>query len=209
MAIIDISVPLHNGVVVWPSDPPFHIERRRTIEKDGANVSDVSLSTHTGTHVDPPIHFVPGGATEDQMSLDVLIGPADVIDLPTVSRVTAADLERAGVPADCRRLLLRTRNSRYWEAGDMTFHQDYVALDADGAQWIVDRGIGLVGIDYLSIEPYKMPGHPVHKTLLQASVISLETIDLSRVTPGRYQLICLPLLLQGADGGPARAVLVR
>ena len=207
MAIIDISVPIHNGQVVWPSDAPIEVKRLRTIERDGANVSRICLSDHSGTHVDPPLHFVAGGAPADQLPLDALIGPADVLAFPDLERITAADLESCSLPADCRRLLLRTRNSRYWAQGDTTFHQDYAALSEDGAHWVVDRGIRLVGIDYLSIEPWKMPGHPVHRTLLAAGVISLETINLSAVAPGRYQLYCLPLLILGGDGAPARAVL--
>ncbi len=207
MSYIDISVPLRIGQVVWPSDPPLSIERRRFLERDGANVSQLCMSLHSGTHVDPPIHFVAGGRTADRLSLDALNGPCDVVDLPDVARITAADLERQHLPADCRRLLLRTRNSAYWTRGDTVFHEDYVALAPDGAHWVVERGIRLVGIDYLSIEPYHLPGHPVHTTLLAAGVISLETLNLSAVTPGRYRLLCLPLLVEGGDGAPTRAVL--
>ncbi len=207
MALIDISVPLSDDLVVWPSDPSINIERRRFVERDGANVSDLCMGLHSGTHLDPPVHFIAGAATSDQFPLDALIGPADVIDLQDVDLITAADLERQGLPQDCRRLILRTRNSQWWAAGDMAFHKDYVALSADAAQWIVDRSIRLVGIDYLSIEPYKLPGHPVHMTLLSSGVIALETINLAHVTPGHYQLYCLPLLIAGGDGAPARAVL--
>lgn len=209
MAIIDISVPLRDTLVVWPSDPAVRVEQRRYIERDGANVSDLCLSLHSGTHVDPPLHFVAAGASVDHLPLDALIGPADVIHLPEVDVVTAADLEGQALPADCRRLLLRTRNSLWWAAGDTAFHEDYVGLSEDAARWVVDRGLQLVGIDYLSIEPYKMAGHPVHRALLSAGVIALETIDLSRVAPGRYELCCLPLLVVGGDGAPARAILRR
>lgn len=207
MSVIDISVPLHNSQVVWPSEPPVHVERKRTIERDGANVSELCMSLHSGTHVDPPLHFVAGGRPADQLALDVLVGPADVVDLADLARISAADLEARGLPADCRRVLLRTRNSQYWAQGDTTFHPDYVGLAEDAARWVVDRGIRLVGIDYLSVEPYRLPGHPVHRILLGAGVICLETINLSAVASGRYQLLCLPLLIAGGDGAPARAVL--
>jgi arylformamidase len=207
MPLLDISVALSHGQVVWPSERPIGIERRRLLEADGANVSELCMSLHSGTHLDPPLHFVAGGKAADQIPLDVLIGPADVVDLPEVSIVTAADLEGKSLPADCRRLLLRTRNSAYWAAGDTRFHEDYVGLSEDAARWIVGRRIGLVGIDYLSVEPFRLPGHPVHRTLLAGQVIILETIDLSAIAPGRYQLYCLPLLIAGADGAPARAVL--
>ena len=207
MSIIDISVPLSSNLIVWPGDPPVRVEQRRFLEPDGANVSDLCLSLHSGTHVDPPLHFVAGAPAVDRLSLDALVGPAEVADFSTVDLVTAADLESKGLPTDCRRLLLRTRNSYWWAAGDMAFHRDYVGISLDAARWIVDQGIRLVGIDYLSVEPYKLPGHPVHRALLEAQVIILETIDLSAVTPGRYHLTCLPLLVSGGDGGPARAVL--
>ncbi len=207
MPIIDISVPLQSGLVIWPDDRPLVIRRIRTLEQ-GANVSELCLSSHTGTHVDPPAHFVAAGRTVDELPLDALIGPADVIDCSHVaSLITAADLVAARLPPDCRRLLLRTRNSRHWQAHDHTFHTDYVALAADAAHWIAHRGIRLVGIDYLSIAPYERPDQPVHEVLLHAQVVILETINLSDVAPGRYLLHCLPLRIQGGDGAPARAVL--
>jgi len=208
LAIIDISVPLHNSQIVWPSDPPIHIERLRSLERDGANVSRLALSLHSGTHVDPPLHFVAGGRASDQLDLQTLIGPADVVDLQSIpGHISAADLE-AAVPGDCTRLLLRTRNSLLWAAGVTHFHEDYVALTAEGAQWVIDRGLRLIGIDYLSIEPYKTPGHPIHRALLGAGIAVLETINLATVAPGRYQLVCLPLLISGGEGAPARAVLL-
>ncbi len=208
MAIIDISVPLQSGMVVWPGDRPVEVRRVRSLEQDGANVSELCLGSHAGTHVDAPAHFVAGGRTVDRLPLDVLTGPADVADLTGVeAAISARDLEALALPADCQRLLLRTRNSLYWERADDTFHEEYVALAADAADWIVQRGIRLVGIDYLSIEPYHLAGHPVHRALLGARVIVLETIDLSRVAAGRYQLWCLPLFIAGADGAPARAFL--
>lgn len=209
MHLIDISVPLHNGMVVWPGDQPLSLERMRFLERDGANVSRLSLSLHTGTHVDPPAHFVRGGRTVDDLPLDVLVGPADVIDLSGVERIAAADLEASPIPADCRRLLLRTRNSRYWALRDTAFHPDYVALLPDAAQWVIDRGIQLVGIDYLSIEARGLPGHPVHQALLEAGVIIVETLNLTCAAPGRYQLACVPLRIAGGDGAPARALLWR
>lgn len=208
MSIIDISVPLQNGLVVWPNDRPLEVRRLRSLEHDKANVSEICISSHSGTHVDPARHFLADGRTVDQLPLDILNGPADVADFCHVERmVTAADLDAAALPADCRRLLLRTTNSRFWAEEGRTFRTDYVGLSPDGAEWIVRRGIQLVGIDYLSVEPYRLPGHPVHKTLLQADVILLETLNLSAVSPGRYQLICLPLLIAGGDGAPARAAL--
>ncbi len=208
MAFIDISVPLRSGMVVWPGERPFEMRRVRSLEQDGANVSELCLGSHAGTHVDASAHFVAGGRGVDRLPVDVLNGPADVADLSGVeSAISAADLEAAHLPADCQRLLLRTRNSLYWERAADRFHEDYVALSVEAADWVVQRGIRLVGIDYLSIEPYRLPGHPVHRALLGAQVIVLETIDLSRVAAGRYHLSCLPLFIAGADGAPTRAIL--
>lgn len=208
MTIIDISVPLRSSMVVWPGDRPVEVRRAKSLEEHGANISELCLGSHAGTHLDASLHFVAGGRTVDQLPLGVLTGPADVADLSGVeSVITPRDLEAAALPADCRRLLLRTRNSLYWERAADVFHEDYVALSADAADWVVRRGIQLVGIDYLSIEPYHSQGHPVHRALLGAQVIIVETIDLSRVAAGRYQLSCLPLLIAGADGAPARAIL--
>ncbi|HOR01628.1 MAG TPA: cyclase family protein [Anaerolineae bacterium] len=208
MHIIDISVALQHGLVVWPRERPLDVQRVSHVETGGANVSELCLSSHTGTHVDPPLHFVAGGRPVDQLPLDVLVGPADVLDLTHVSAaITAADLETARLPADCRRLLLHTRNSQHWERADTAFDEGYVGLAADAAAWVVARGIQLVGIDYLSIEPFNLPGHPVHHTLLQAQVVILETLNLTGVAAGRYQLLCLPLRIAGGDGAPARAVL--
>jgi len=207
MKIIDISVPLRQGMVVWPGDRPVEIRRLKSDEEGRSNVSELCLSDHTGTHVDPPLHYVPGGRPIDELPLDPFLGSADVVDFPGVDSITAADLERRGIPGDCRRLLLRTRNSDYWARGDNEFHKDYVSLSLDGAEWVVRRGVLLVGIDYLSIAPYGAQGAAVHRALLGAGVIALETVNLSGVSPGRYQLACLPLLIAGGDGAPTRAVL--
>jgi arylformamidase len=171
---------------------------------DPANVSLLRFGSHTGTHVDAPAHFVDGGAGVDALALDVLIGRTLVAELTAPAVVERADL--AALPLEGHtRLLLKTRNSALWEAP--SFSRDYVALSVDAARFLVERGLRLVGIDYLSIEGYAATGHPVHTTLLGAGLVILEGLDLRRVTPGVYELICLPLALAGADGAPCRAVL--
>jgi arylformamidase len=164
-------------------------------------------SVHTGTHVDAPAHFVAGGTTVEKMPMDVLMGPAYVADLGDTDIIDAGDLERAGVPLGVERLLMRTRNSRMWhDQVRSDFREDFVGLAAGGAQWIVERHIRLVGIDYLSIQPFGAPAD-THIILLGEAIVILEGLDLSGVRCGAYELCCLPLKLVGAEGAPARAVL--
>jgi arylformamidase len=208
--ITDITLPIRTGQFSWPGDPPVAVTPRfRIADGDPANVSEVRLSSHTGTHVDPPAHFLDGGATVDQLPLDALMGEATVIDLTgRPGPIGPADLEDLYLPAGTERLLMKTDNSARWPERLHTFPDDYVALSPAGAAWMVERGVRLVGIDFLSVEEYGAPGHPTHVTLLSAGVVILEGLDLSAVAAGAYELACLPLPLAGCDGAPARAVLL-
>ncbi len=207
--ILDISLPLGPGLVIWPNNPPLMLEPRENPPEGSSYVSRLSLGTHTGTHVDPPAHAIEGGLTVDHLSLDVLVGPAVVADFSNVSEaIGPAELEAANLPAQTTRLLLKTRNSRRWHAPEPQFSSDYVSLAVEGAAWLVERGFKLVGIDYLSIEPFRRPGRPTHRTLLTAGAIIVEGLDLAEVAPGQYTLVCLPLKLVGGDGSPARAILI-
>lgn len=204
----DVTLPLRADIPTYPGEPgPRREDLARIDRGDPANVGALSLGLHTGTHVDAPIHFLPGGTGVDQLPLDALIGPATLVEIDADRLVGAADLDRhlAGHPAD--RVLLKTRNSSVWSSRPTKFLRDYVALGLDGAEWLIERGARLIGIDYLSIEGFDAPGHPVHRLLLGAGVVILEGVDLSAVPPGRYDLACLPLLIPGADGAPARVVL--
>ena len=205
MALIDITLPMHDGMVVYEGDPGVSVTVALSQERgDPANVSMLRFGSHTGTHVDAPVHFIAGTPGVDALALDVLIGRTLVAQVTSSQTIERADL--AALPLDGHtRLLLKTRNSALWERG--TFARDYVAISVDAARFCVERGLKLVGIDYLSIEGFGVSGHPVHTTLLGAGVVILEGLDLSRVTPGVYELICLPLRLAGADGAPCRAVL--
>jgi arylformamidase len=165
------------------------------------------MASHTGTHIDAPYHFVADGNTMDDVPLEMLIGPADVVDLAGVSQIDAATLAQLRIPDDCKRLLLKTKNSLYWERADTTFHRDYVGLLPDAAKWLIDQGIGLIGADYLGVHDFDH-AVPVHRTLLGANVVILEGLKLYDIAPGCYQLVCLPLKIAGADGAPARAVLI-
>src|SRR3990172_5377954 len=157
---------------------------------DSANVSALSLGSHTGTHVDAPHHFIDGASTMEAMPLASLVGPAHVIEYAGSDHITAAELEAAGLPADARRLLLKTPNGRFWEEDE--FHTNFIGLAPDAAPWLVERRFLLVGIDYLSIERFRSPGHEVHKTLLAAGVVIVEGLDLRRIPPRRYNMALPP-----------------
>jgi arylformamidase len=207
MRIHDISIGISPSLPVWPGNPGIELERMNKIEAGAnSNVSRLALGVHTGTHVDAPVHFIQGALGVDTLPLDVLVGPALVIDLPRIPRVTAADLAAAGVPAGTQRLLIKTSNSAWWAANDPEFHTDYVAVAVDAAEWVISQGIKLIGVDYLSVAPWKQ-SVPTHRTLLQAGIVVVEGLNLSQIGPGQYDLVCLPLKLIGSDGAPARAIL--
>jgi arylformamidase len=208
MRTYDITLTITPQSIVWPGDPPVIMERTSSIASgDNSNVTHISMSCHTGTHVDAPDHFLNNGKTVEALSLDLLVGRAYVLHLPDVNLITASVLMQADIPPRTRRLLFKTRNSEYWAKGSGEFHTDFVGLSVDAAELLVDRNVKLVGIDYLSIAPYKM-GTPVHTILLNAGVVVIEGLDLYQVSQGRYTLHCLPLKLGGADGAPTRCILV-
>jgi len=204
--LFDISLPVMNGGVIYPGNPEIHIEPQQDMAKGGSsNVSLLSIGSHTGTHVDAPKHMIQDGAGVDAIPLDALIGPALLIAFDDdVMAVTEAYL-RAQPLAGHERVLLKTRNSRFIRERD--FHRDYTYLAPDGAEYLVSLGVRLVGIDYLSIEQFHSGHHRAHKTLLSRGVVIVEGLDLSDPPPGTYELYCLPVLLAGIDGAPARAVL--
>lgn len=210
MQIYDISVEINPSLPIWPGDPPFDLERVSKIE-DGANanVSRVTMGVHTGTHIDAPFHFLREGSTVERVALEKLVGPAQVISVPEEAEVIDSGvLERLSLAEGATRLLLKTRNSRFWEEPQSVFHTDFVGVSADGAEYLVARGVQLVGIDYLSIAPYKK-SRPTHEILLRNGTVIVEGLNLSAVPTGEYNLYCMPLRLAGSDGGPARVILVR
>lgn len=208
MRIIDVSLDVSADMMVWPSDPPVEVRRTKHLDRDGSNVSEIRLGTHAGTHVDPPAHFADAGATVDALPLEALVGPAVVVDMRDVGEdIERKHLEDAGV-GDVSRLLFKTRNSELWAARPQPFPESYTALSPDGARWLVERRVRLVGTDFLSIERRGAPGHPTHTTLLTGGAVILEGLDLSAVEPGAYTLVCLPLKIAAGDGAPARAILI-
>lgn len=208
MKIYDISIPISNAMPTWPGDPSVVIESVKQIGKGSrSNVSRVSFSDHTGTHFDPPLHFIPGGKTVDQLDLNVLYGPARVVDFTRVEReITARDLERARIPRRVTRLLFKTRSSMLWERAG--FQQNYIGIAWDAAEWLVARGVQLVGVDYLSVETYGASEPRTHRTLLGAGIVIVEGLDLRGIKPGKYTFIGLPLKIQNGDGAPGRAILI-
>jgi arylformamidase len=205
--IYDISVPIRSGGLVYPGNPEIEITLQQAVARGaGANVSFIRFGSHTGTHADAARHFFDDGQTVDAIPLERLIGPALLLSFPDDLRaVSAADLRKHDVKGHTR-ILLRTRNSALLSQKE--FARDYTYLAPDGAQYLVDNGVELVGIDYLSIEQFHSGHHKAHRTLLERSVVILEGLDLSVPPPGEYELICLPLRIEGCDGAPARAVLI-
>jgi arylformamidase len=206
--IIDITLTLGPELPRWPDSGELQlIPSSRISGGDDYNVSKLCFDLHMGTHVDAPWHCIDDGHTVDELPLDVLIGPAFVAHVPDVRLITERDLAGLDLSADTTRLLLRTDNSELWRAGVKEFRKDYVALSHDAAEWIVQRGIRLLGVDYLSVEPFDT-GPRAHRVLLGANVVLLEGLNLAHVQPGPYEFTCLPMKVKGADGAPARAVLL-
>lgn len=202
---VDVTVPIHDGMVHWPGDPDVRVERFLELERgDAATVSRLAMSAHSGTHVDAPAHFVRGGTGVDLLPLGGLVGPARVVHLPDAVTIGAREVE-AAAPSRGERLLLRTRNSeRCWNRED--FAHDYTYVTLDGARRLVERGVRTVGVDYLSVGGGEL-GPEIHRTLLEAGVCVIEGLDLSRVPAGPCDLLCLPLRIRGGDGAPARVLL--
>jgi arylformamidase len=205
--IYDITVPLSPALPVYPGDPTVEVRAvMRQKRGDAANVSRITLSAHSGTHLDAPWHFFEAGTTVDALDPDVLLGPALVYEVATTTHITAADLRRLDLRG-VQRVLFKTGNGKLWER--VGFQSEYVALTASAARLLVESGVRLVGIDYLSVDAFEREDFPVHRILLGAQVLILEGLDLRAVPPGAYELLALPLRLQGGDGAPTRAFLIQ
>ena len=201
----DISMNIENGMISWPSDGPVRVERLRSMD-DGErlNQSRLDLSAHTGTHIDAPVHFIKGARGVDSLPLEVLIGPAVVVHVPGVKGIGVNELEKAGFLPGTERLLLKTENTELLDRD--YFEKDFSFITPDGARYLIDSGVKLVGIDYLSIAAYGS-GEAVHQALLGAGIIIVEGLDLRAIPAGSYNMIALPLKISGCDGAPARVVL--
>lgn len=201
--IYDISVPIRAGMHVYAGNPGVALTRHESIAEGAiANVTRLELGAHTGTHVDGALHFIDGAPGTEALPLETLIGPALVVDATAVETDLDEDALRSLPLADAERVLLRTRNSDLWELPEFT--HDFIRLTGSGARYLISRGVRLIGIDYLSIGDVD-----AHRELLGAGIVAVEGLDLRAVEPGAYELICLPLRLEGSDGAPCRAILVR
>ncbi len=209
MRTYDITLTITAGLVVWPDDPPVEIYQTDTIAKGGvSNVSHLNMSAHTGTHVDAPYHFIQEGKKIEDLDINLLTGRAYVLHLPDeVDLITKEIIENSSIPPRTKRVLFRTRNSHRWVDGEHEFDTNYVAMDPEAAALLIQRGVKLVGVDYLSVAPFE-DVTPTHQVLLEREVIVVEGLDLSKVSQGRYTLYCLPIKIGGVDGAPARAILV-
>lgn len=204
MKVYDISVPIRPGMIVYDGNPAVHLERVDSIANGAhANVSRLELGVHTGTHVDAPVHFIEEAPGSESLELEPLLGPAVVVDAMSADGdLDEETLTRLEIPEGAERVLLKTSNGRLW-ARD-SFSREFIRLTGSGARYLIGKGVRVIGIDFLSIGDEE-----AHQELLAAGVVPVEGLDLREVEPGRYQLICLPLRLEGSDGAPARAILLR
>jgi len=210
MKIYDVSVPLSGETPTYPGDPGIKIDEWHTLAKgDAANVSFMHFGLHSGTHVDAPAHFIQGGAKVGSIPLDSLIGDVEVVEVADEIMMIDASFVTANCGRETPRVLFKTRNSAFWSTPQNGFREDYTYLHPDAARILVDSGIKLVGIDYLSVEQFQSEKFETHQVLLSNNVVILEGLDLRAVVSGRYELICLPLKIEGGsgDGAPARVVL--
>lgn len=204
---IDITLPVEEGLVVWPGSDGYRHEWRLLQSRgEESNLSVIHTDVHVGTHLEFGRHFLDGGPTLDQVPLEALVGEALVIWLPNVEAVDAADLQRLAWPSSLERLLIRTKNSELWARGVREFRQDFVGLTPAAAAWLVAQRVKLVGLDYLSIARFGQ-GAETHRTLFRGDCVVLEGLNLDGVAAGRYRLTCLPTRLVGTEAAPARAIL--
>lgn len=205
MKIFDVTVPISKDMVVYPGDPPTKIERRRIIDRNDSkcNLTRYSFGSHTGTHVDPPFHFIENGVTVDKLPLELLMGRARVVEItaPSIDEAVLGEINLT----EHMRVLFKTRNSYLW--GQKKFVEDFVYITPGAARTLVNNGIKVVGIDYLSVEKFGAAEPETHLTLLRAGTVIIEGLDLREVEPGDYDMICLPLKVKDGDGAPARVVL--
>jgi len=207
MKLIDVTVPLDSNLPLYPGNTPFRLEPiKRIAQGDSSNVSTLHLSAHTGTHVDAPSHFFEGAAGVDALPLELLFGRTRVVEITSHTHLGPTELSGVNLSEDIR-LIIKTPNSRLWRSPE--FRTDYVGVTEAGARYLVERGVKVLGVDYLSVEEFGKAGAPAHHVLLGGGTIVIEGLNLSEVDPGTYEMFCLPLRVVGSDGAPARVVLRR
>lgn len=205
--IYDATVPITSGMPVWPGDPPVKLSAKSHLSRDKTHtvkLTAIEMGSHTGTHVDAPYHMIEGGKRLHEFPIETFFGKAVVLEIPGVRSIGRAELqafEWNGV----ERVLFKTENSKHWDDGK--FYEEFVYIEPEGAEFLVERGVRLVGIDYLSVDKFESESHPTHFVLLANNIVILEGLNLNGALAGEYTLAALPLNLQDADGGPARVIL--
>lgn len=212
MKIYDISLPIHTAMVVWPGDPPVILNKLSEIEKgDPSNITQIRMSVHTGTHIDAPRHFIHDGDTVDQIPLTTLVGEVLVMEIDAAETVISAQILKSHpdrkLLEKATRVLFRTNNSMSEILFQKSFNQHYVGIDTSGAKYLASLNLSLIGVDYLSVATYEETVVP-HQVLLSQKIVLLEGINLSQISAGSYQLVCLPLNIIGCEGSPARVILI-
>ncbi|MEI6715100.1 MAG: cyclase family protein [Verrucomicrobiota bacterium] len=203
---IDVSIPVNNSMHTWPGDPPTFISMHAGLAKgDVCNVSALQMSSHCGTHMDSPAHFLPNGATMDDLPWEAVVGPARLVEIQDPESIKVEELKGLNLQAG-ERILFKTQNSqRSWSLPG--FDRDFVYISKEGARYLADTGIQTVGIDYLSVGGFFHDGIETHHALLGAKIWVIEGLCFADVTPGSYELICLPIRFQKGDGAPARCII--
>jgi arylformamidase len=204
----DVSLLISEDLPIWPGDPGISMTLASSLNHgDDANVTRLEMGVHTGTHIDAPIHFEAEGKSIDELSMDTLIGPCRVFDLSGIAGSIGSEVLKSLDFSGVSRALFKTRNSTWWASGETKFQKDFVYITESGAKFLVDHGVNLVGIDYLSVEKFESSDYSTHHLLLRNQVVIVEGLNLSGVSLGEYELIALPLRLKGSDGSPARVIL--
>lgn len=208
MKLHDVSVLISEELPVWPGDPGISLKQTSSLcGGDNANVTQINMGAHTGTHIDAPYHFEPDGMTIDKLPIDILIGSCRVVEMLDVKEsIGLPELEKLDLKGVVR-ILFKTRNSLLWANDEKEFKKNFIHISEQGAKFLVGQGVKLVGVDYLSVERFDSPDFATHHSLLRNQVIIIEGLNLSGINTGEYELIALPLKLKGADGAPARVVL--
>jgi arylformamidase len=207
MMIYDVSVPITNVMPVWPSDPPVKLTSQAHESRDNSHIihlTNIEMGSHAGTHIDAPWHFIQNGRRLNEIPLDTLVGAATILEILGVRSIGKSDVENLPLQG-VERVLFKTDNSQHWT--DSVFFEQFVYLEPEAAELLADRGVKLVGIDYLSVDVFRSAKHPTHFVLLERNVVIIEGLNLGRVAAGTYHMTALPLNLQDVDGAPTRVIL--
>ena len=201
----DISLNIKEGMLSFPGDTIPEFNKIKEINQDNYNLSNMRVSVHVGTHVDAPSHFIKNGRTIDEISPERFIGDVQVIEIEDEKEIRKSELEE--IEFHSNKILFKTQNSNM--ISENVFQNDFVYLNYEGAEYLIESGIDFIGIDYLTIESLDTTDFSVHKLLLKNNVIVLEGINLKDISPGNYKLIAPPLKITGAEASPVRALLYR